>query len=480
MACDVSWKLKLSTLNDENVLLKTHVDSVVQERENIKLEFQKLFNSIKATRSQNQKEVDELIENVNQKTYAYADCVARYALSRNSSVKRALLHSPVEAKSNNLGATSVVAKSRLSVVKTPTSTNKVIQLVLWIVDSECSKHMTSNLQLLRNFVEKLMGTVRFGNDYFTAITGYGVYIVHTRHNKTPYELIRGRKPNVQHFHVFGSLCYPTNDRNDLGKMKPKADIGIFIGYSESSRGFQDEAPQIVSPLAEQIASESNTPVLNENDNELVQEDVAEFDEIFFYNPIQTPVFGEVESSSTYHDPSNMHEFHKTHHSTDKWTKNHPIKQLNGFGKNKTDSKNTVIQNKSRLVAKGYGQEEGIDFEKSFTPVARLEAFRIFVAYAAHKNFPIYQLDVKMTFLNGPLKAEVFVCQPDGFVDLDFPNHVYRVKKALYGLKQAPRAWYDKLISFLIERHFTKGIVDLTLFTRRHGMAFYLFKSMSTT
>ncbi|GJS65220.1 retrovirus-related pol polyprotein from transposon TNT 1-94 [Tanacetum coccineum] len=105
-------------------------------------------------------------------------------------------------------------------------------------------------------------------------------------------------------------------------------------------------------------------------------------------------------------------------------------------KNKTDAKNTVIQNKSCLVAKGYGQEEGIDFGESFAPVERLEAVRIFVAYTAHKNFPIYQMDVKTTFLNGPLKAEVYVCQPDGFLDRDFPNRVYRLKKALYGLKQA--------------------------------------------
>ncbi|GJU72602.1 ribonuclease H-like domain-containing protein [Tanacetum coccineum] len=111
---------------------------------------------------------------------------------------------------------------------------------------------------------------------------------------------------------------------------------------------------------------------------------------------------------------------------------------------------------SHLVAKGYGQEEGIDFKESFAPVARLEAVRIFVAYAAHKNFPIFQMDVKTAFLNGPLKEEVFVQQPDGFVDPDFPNHVYRLKKALYGLKQAPQAWYDKLSLFLIEHHFTKG------------------------
>ncbi|GJS63935.1 retrovirus-related pol polyprotein from transposon TNT 1-94 [Tanacetum coccineum] len=299
-------------------------------------------------------------------------------------------------------------------------------------------------------------------------------IVHTRYNKTPYDLIRGRKPNIQYFYVFGSLCYPTNDRDDLGKMKPKADIGIFIGYSESSRGFriyncqtkkimetihvtfdeltpmvsecnnsepginymnfqdssedsqsvpsktdldnlfgplyeeyyatrspevsdnsaantldnentsssssmvveEDEAPQIVSSSTKQVATEPNSPVLNEHADEFVQEYVAYFDGNVFYNAPLTPVFKEAESSSTYQDLLNMHE---------------------------------------------------------------LEAVRIFVAYAAYKNFPIYQIDVKTTFLNGLLKKEVFVRWSDGFVDPDFPNHVYRLKKSLHGLKQAPRA-----------------------------------------
>ncbi|GJS57915.1 retrovirus-related pol polyprotein from transposon TNT 1-94 [Tanacetum coccineum] len=249
-------------------------------------------------------------------------------------------------------------------------------------------------------------------------------IVHTRHNKTPYELIHGRKPNVQYFHVFGSLCYPTNDRDDLGKMKPKDDI------------------------EDQVITEPNSPVLNEVVDEFVQED----------------------------DPSNMHQFHQQYRSNDRWTKNHLLEQVIGdpsksvmtrkrlqtdaevcmyaltiesmqdelnqfkrldvwelvecpvgrniikvkwIWKNKTDAKNIVIWNKSCLVAKGYGQKEGIDFEESFAPVARLEA-------------------------------------PDGFVDPDFPNLVYRLKKALYGLKQASRAWYDKLSSFLIEHHFKKG------------------------
>nr|GEW47813.1 Gag-Pol polyprotein [Tanacetum cinerariifolium] len=116
-----------------------------------------------------------------------------------------------------------------------------------------------------------------------------------------------------------------------------------------------------------------------------------------------------------------------------------ILKLKWLWKNKKDVDQTVIRNKARLVAKGYAQEEGIDFEESFAPIARLKAVRIFIAYAARKSFLIFQMDVKMAFLNGPLKEEVYVAQPEGFVDPDHPEKVYRLRKALYGLKQAPRA-----------------------------------------
>ncbi|GKF68602.1 retrovirus-related pol polyprotein from transposon TNT 1-94, partial [Tanacetum coccineum] len=100
----------------------------------------------------------------------------------------------------------------------------------------------------------------------------------------------------------------------------------------------------------------------------------------------------------------------------------------------------VLKNKARLVAQGFRQEEGIDFEESFTPVARIEVIHIFVANAANKNMTIFQMDVKAAFLNGELKEEFYVSQPDGFVAQEYPSHVYKLKKALYGLKQAPRAW----------------------------------------
>ncbi|GJZ40615.1 retrovirus-related pol polyprotein from transposon TNT 1-94 [Tanacetum coccineum] len=123
-------------------------------------------------------------------------------------------------------------------------------------------------------------------------------------------------------------------------------------------------------------------------------------------------------------------------------------KLKWIYKVKTDEFSGVLKNKARLVAQGFRQEEGIDFEESFTPVARIEANRIFIANAAHKNMTIYQMDVKTTFLNGELKEEVYVSQPAGFVDQDNPSHVYKLKKALYGLKQAPHACLpEKCLTF---------------------------------
>ncbi|GJW03239.1 retrovirus-related pol polyprotein from transposon TNT 1-94, partial [Tanacetum coccineum] len=130
-------------------------------------------------------------------------------------------------------------------------------------------------------------------------------------------------------------------------------------------------------------------------------------------------------------------------------------KLKWLWKNKKDEDNIVIRNKARLVAKGYAQEEGIDFGESFAPVARLEAVQIFVACAAHKSFPIYQMDVKMAFLNGLLKEEVYVAPPYGFVDPNHPEKIYLLRKALYGLKQASRASYDEISNFLMSKGFTK-------------------------
>nr|GEW63113.1 retrovirus-related Pol polyprotein from transposon TNT 1-94 [Tanacetum cinerariifolium] len=136
-----------------------------------------------------------------------------------------------------------------------------------------------------------------------------------------------------------------------------------------------------------------------------------------------------------------------------------------------------FKNKARLASRGYRQEEGIDFEESFALVARLEAIGIFIAYVAYMNMIIYQMDVKTAFLNCILCEEVYVSQPDGFLDQDNPNQVYKLKKALYRLKQAPRAWYDFLLSFLLSQKFSKGTVDRTLFTQKEGKDILLMSMM---
>ena len=149
-------------------------------------------------------------------------------------------------------------------------------------------------------------------------------------------------------------------------------------------------------------------------------------------------------------------------------------------RNKMDETDIVTRNKSSLVSKGYSQQEGIDFDETFAPVARLEAIRIFLAYVAHANFKVYQMDVKSAFLNGELEEEVYVQQPLGFEDLNFPDFVYRLLKALYGLKQAPRAWYETFSQFLIENHFISGTIDKTLIHRNFNGFSIFYKYMWMT
>nr|GEY95481.1 retrovirus-related Pol polyprotein from transposon TNT 1-94 [Tanacetum cinerariifolium] len=131
--------------------------------------------------------------------------------------------------------------------------------------------------------------------------------------------------------------------------------------------------------------------------------------------------------------------------------------------NKKDKHDTTTKNKERLVTQGYSREEGIDYDETFAPVARMEAIRIFLSFATYMNFKVYQMDVKSTFLNGKLKEEVYVKQPHGFESNEFPDYACKLDKALYGLKQAPRAWYETLSTFLIQNKFARGGIDNTLF-----------------
>jgi hypothetical protein len=125
----------------------------------------------------------------------------------------------------------------------------------------------------------------------------------------------------------------------------------------------------------------------------------------------------------------------------------------------------VTRNKAQLVAKGYSQVEGLDFDETYAPVARLESIHILLAYATYHGFKLYQMDVKSAFLNGPIKEEVYVEQPLGFEDSEYPSHVYKLSKALYGLKQAPKSWYECIRDFLLTNGFKVGKADPTLFTK---------------
>nr|GEW48108.1 putative ribonuclease H-like domain-containing protein [Tanacetum cinerariifolium] len=337
-------------------------------------------------------------------------------------------------------------------------------------------------------------------------------IIRLRHGKTPYELLHNKLPDLSFLYVFGALCYTTNDSENLGKLQPKADIGIFIGYAPTKKAFwiYNKRTRRIGLVHKPSSSTPYVPPLKNNWNLLFQ---PLFDELLtpppsvdpqapkviasiaeVIPPVQAESTGSPSSTTVDQDapsPSKSQTTPETQSSVIPQDVEEDIYDIEVahigndllFGvpipevtfDNSSSTKATQeelneferLKNKARFVTRGYRQEEGIDFEESFAPVARLEAIRIFLAYVAHKNMLVYHMDVKTTFLNGNLREEVYVSQPNGFVDQDNPNHVYKLKKALYGLKQAPRTWYDMLLSFLISQYFSKGSVDPTLFIRRN-------------
>ncbi|GKB38544.1 retrovirus-related pol polyprotein from transposon TNT 1-94 [Tanacetum coccineum] len=268
-----------------------------------------------------------------------------------------------------------------------------------------------------------------------------------------------------------------NDTSSLVPQRQKASDRGTSSVNKSSSPTDKSKQHDTPPTTNNPSStEPTTPTnVNAEENKDNQAEDTQLQQDEFINPFCTPVREIAEFSLRNLDNSNMHTFYQQHDSEYRWTKDHPLEQVRGnpskpvqtrrqlatdlemfwelvdkpFGKNviklkwlwkkKKDEDQTVIRNKARLIAKGYAQEKGIDFKESFALVARFEAVWVFIAYAAHKSFPIYQMNVKMEFLNGPLKEEVYVAQIDGFVDPDHPEKVYRLRKALYGLKHAPRA-----------------------------------------
>nr|GEY40179.1 retrovirus-related Pol polyprotein from transposon TNT 1-94 [Tanacetum cinerariifolium] len=244
---------------------------------------------------------------------------------------------------------------------------------------------------------------------------------------------------------------------------PRAEV---LAYSPVSISISQDAPSISIPSSQE-----------QEHSLIISQCVKESPKTPTFH--DDPLNESLQDSTSLGSSSNVIQIYTPLEHLGRWTKDHPIvnvigdpfrfvstrNQLETIYKIKTDESGGVLKNKARLIAQGFRQEEGIDFEEPFAPVARIEAIRIFIANAAHKNMTIYQMDVKIAFLNGELKEEVYVSEPEGFVDQDNPSHVYKLKKALYGLKQAPCAWYDMLSSFCISQQFCKGAVNPTLFTR---------------
>ncbi|GJS03643.1 retrovirus-related pol polyprotein from transposon TNT 1-94, partial [Tanacetum coccineum] len=325
----------------------------------------------------------------------------------------------------------------------------------------------------------------------TACFPQNLSLIQKCHNKTPYELLHNKKPDLSYFHVFGALCYPTNNSEDLGKLKPKADIEMFVGYAPAKKA-SGLAPQLMTPETLSSGLVPNPPLPTPYVPPTKKDGDTLFQPMFdeYFNPLpsgfsivpaatapvpanSTEEFHDIDVAHLNNDPffgvpipeptseesslrdiisTNVHSVNQAPEHLSKWTKDHPLDNeliprpdrvmiitLKWIFKVKLDKLGGVLKNKARLVAREYRQEEGINFEEYFAPVARLEAICIFIAYATHMNMIVYQMNVKTGFLNGILREEVYVSQPNGFPDHDNSNHVYKLKKALYGLKQAPRA-----------------------------------------
>ncbi|GJU02969.1 putative ribonuclease H-like domain-containing protein [Tanacetum coccineum] len=355
-------------------------------------------------------------------------------------------------------------------------------------------------------------------------------LVIPRHEKIPYHIINGQKPTVKFFHIFGSLCYTIRDGENLDKMKEKDSLspgpqsqenipqaaetvttskeldllfslmfkellnGTTPVVSKSSAVTAIDAPdqcqqQHTTPSTSttvaidtpplkiqttpEATSQAPTQVSNVTSNKNIiqsetNKEYAQVDEDEFINVFSTPVQEQGETSS--------------HHPLEQVIRN-PSQSIRTRRQLETDGEMcmfalTVSRTEPKNIKEAMAdsawieamQEELNHFDRldSFAPVTRSEAVRLFIAYAAHKSFPVYQMDVKTPFLYGPLKEEVYVNQPDGFVHPYHPDQVYHLKKALYGLKQAPRVWYDELSNFLVSKGFSKGYIDPTLFITKHG------------
>ncbi|GJR00063.1 retrovirus-related pol polyprotein from transposon TNT 1-94 [Tanacetum coccineum] len=322
------------------------------------------------------------------------------------------------------------------------------------------------------------------------------------HNKTPYELFHGRTPTLSFMRPFGCPVTILNTIDHLGKFDGKADEGFFVGYSLNSKAFRvfNSRTRIVEENLHIRFSENTPNVVGSGPDWLF--DIDALTRTMNYEPI---VAGTHDDGKKFdEDPrkeseSNDQEKEDNVNSTNN-ANAASTNKVNVVGRKTSielpvdpdmpeledysifeddedvgaeadmNNLNTTLQLDSRLcrlVAQGYTQEEGIDYDELFSPVARIEAIRLFLAYASFKDFAVYQIDVKSDLLYGKIEEEVCVCQPSGFEDPNFPDRVYKVEKALYGLHQAPKVWYETLSTCLLDNGFERGKIDKTLFIKRH-------------
>nr|GEU54587.1 putative ribonuclease H-like domain-containing protein [Tanacetum cinerariifolium] len=257
-------------------------------------------------------------------------------------------------------------------------------------------------------------------------------------NKTPYELLTSKIPIISY--IRPCRCYVTilNTIDHLDKFEEKSDEGFLVGYSLSSKAFR--------PItAENKANKTAGPKETNN-----SAGAARASNTNYVNIASTPV----NTAAT--TPLNTNQ------------DDYQISSLEDIYlyKNRKDKRCVVVRNKARLVTQRHRQEERIDYDEGFAPVVRIEAIRIFLAFASYMGFIVYQMDVKSAFLYGKIDEEVYVSQPSGFIDPKFLNKVYKVIKALYGLHQAPRACYATLSTFLVQSGYKRGLIDKTLFIKK--------------
>ncbi|GJV77386.1 retrovirus-related pol polyprotein from transposon TNT 1-94 [Tanacetum coccineum] len=348
----------------------------------------------------------------------------------------------------------------------------IVQICLWIIDSGCSRYLTGNRALLTNFVEKFLGTVRFGNNDFAMIVamGDGCYWINRRSKKVLLFEAKASSSQSWLWHQrLSHLNFATINnlvKNNLVRGLPKMKFEkdhlcsaceqgkIHRKHHKSKTAFASNKPlyllhmDLCGPMrVESINGKRYVLVVVDDYSRytwvffLHSKDEASEVIISFIKKTQVNLQLQVQRVRT----DNGTEFKNK--TLANWRlvprpEGKTIIKTKWIFKNKKDESSLVIRNKARLVAVGYCQQEGIDYDETFAPVARIEAIRLFLAYAAHKGFTVFQMDVKTAFLNGILKEEVYVGQPPGFVSKQYPDHVYALDKALYGLKQAPRAWYD--------------------------------------